>query len=106
MGDLPRIARLAFEADGYTVAGARVALGAVGPTALVAVEAAESLVGRPLTGETKSICAAIAAETCKPISDFRASADYRRQLVKVLVEDVIGEIEQRARIFIPNEEGR
>ncbi|MCP4471482.1 MAG: hypothetical protein GY815_12515 [Gammaproteobacteria bacterium] len=99
-------ARLVFEADGYTVAGARVALGAVGPTALVAIEAAKSLVGHPLTGETKSICAAIAAETCKPISDFRASADYRRQLVKVLVEDVIGEIEQRARIFKPNGEGR
>jgi carbon-monoxide dehydrogenase medium subunit len=94
-------ARLTFETDGYTVAGARLALGAVGPTALVAIEAAESLVGQPLTKETKSICATIAAETCKPISDFRASADYRRQLVKVLVEDVISELEQRAQFFKP-----
>ncbi|MCP4335190.1 MAG: hypothetical protein GY785_21250 [Gammaproteobacteria bacterium] len=99
-------ARLAFEADGYTVAGARLALGAVGPTALAAAEAAESLVGHPLTKKTKSTCATIAAQTCKPISDFRASADYRRHLVKVLVEDVIGELEQRARIFKPIGEGR
>ncbi len=99
-------ARLAFETDGYTVAGARLALGAVGPTALVAIEAAESLVGRPITGETKSNCATIAAETCKPISDFRASADYRRQLVKVLVEDVISELEQRTRFCKPIGEGR
>jgi len=98
-------ARLAFEADGYTVAAARLALGAVGPTALVAVEAAESLVGHPLTRETKSTCAAIAAETCKPISDFRASADYRRQLVKVLVGDVFNEIEQRARFSRTSGEG-
>jgi len=90
-------AQLTFETDGYTVAGAHLALGAVGPTALVAVEAAEALVGHALTEERKSICAAIAAETCQPISDFRASADYRRQLVEVLTGDVIDELEQHAR---------
>ncbi len=99
-------ARLAFEADAYTVASARLALGAVGPTALIAADAAATLVGYPLTEERRSTCAAVAAETCKPISDFRASADYRRQLVKVLVGDVITEIQQRAQIFKRKENGQ
>ncbi len=94
-------ARLAFEADGCTVAGARLALGAVGPTALIAAEAADSLVGHPLTREATSICAAIAAETCNPISDFRAGADYRRQLVKVLAGDVVSALGQWARFHKP-----
>ncbi len=99
-------ARLAFEADGHTVAGARLALGAVGPTALLAAEAAQALVGHALTKERKSICAKIAVEICKPISDFRASADYRRQLIRVLVEDVITELEQRTRFDGPNGDER
>jgi len=91
-------ARLAFEADGHTVAGAHLALGAVGPTALLAEDAATILVGYPLTKERRAACAAAAAETCKPISDFRAGADYRRQLIRVLVGDVLSEVERRAGI--------
>ena len=87
---------LGFEADGHTIASARLALGAVGPTALIAAEAAKTLVGHPLTEVKRLTCATMAAETSAPITDFRASADYRRHLVKVLVDDVLIEAQQRA----------
>ncbi|MCP4188480.1 MAG: hypothetical protein GY763_12830 [Gammaproteobacteria bacterium] len=91
--------RLSFEDDGCTIAAARIALGAVGPTAMLAKQAAESLVGQPLTKKSIANCATIAAEICNPISDFRASADYRRLLIRVLVGDVINQIEKRVQLL-------
>ncbi len=89
-------ARLKMEPDGRTISSARLALGAVGPTPLDASDAAAVLVGKPLSENTLRVCAEAAAETCSPISDHRASADYRRQLVRVLVSDVVTETEKRA----------
>jgi len=91
-------ARLAFEPDGRTVSTARLALGAVGPTALEVREAAATLVGRPLSDTGLRACAEIAAQSCAPISDLRAGADYRRQLVKALVVDVVEEADRRAQV--------
>ena len=89
-------ARIAFEADGRTVAGARLALGAVGETAIEVAEAAAMLVGRPLSDAGLQACAEAASQACSPISDHRASAEYRHQLVRVLVRDVINEAGRRA----------
>jgi carbon-monoxide dehydrogenase medium subunit len=38
----------------------------------------------------------IAAEECRPISDFRATAAYRRDLVAVLVKRVLAQACERA----------
>jgi len=89
-------ARLKFEPDGVTVNAARLALGAVGPVVIDASEAAAILIGKPLTVQAMQKCAGGAAEICAPITDHRASADYRRQLIKVLVADVITETGLRA----------
>jgi carbon-monoxide dehydrogenase medium subunit len=89
-------ARISFEEDGLTVRKARLALGAVGPCAFMAADAATALHGSPLNQANLSLCAEAAAESCSPISDHRASADYRRQLVKVLVHDVVTDIQSRA----------
>jgi len=88
--------RLALDSDSCTVRAAHLALGAVGPTAFNAAEAAATLVGQPLSEATLQACAKVAAEICKPITDHRATADYRRQLVKVLVRDVVTEAGRRA----------
>ncbi len=98
-------ARLAFEADGRTVASAQLALGAVAPTAMQAPEAAATLVGRPLSDAALRACAEAAAEACAPISDHRASADYRRQLVKALVVDVVPAAGRRALVSALEEAG-
>ena len=62
----------------------RIGLGAVAPTVIRALQAEAWLEGRPITVETMAEAGRIAAAEAKPISDFRASADYRRDLIAVL----------------------
>lgn len=64
----------------------RIALGAVAPTVMRAPQAEAYLAGRPVTPEVMVEAGRIAATEAKPISDFRASAGYRRDLVAVLVK--------------------
>jgi CO/xanthine dehydrogenase FAD-binding subunit len=89
-------ARVAFAPDGHTVRAARLALGAVGATVIEATEAAALLVGHELTTAGLQACGAAAADASAPISDHRASAEYRRQLVKILVSEVVTEAGRRA----------
>ena len=89
-------ARLAYESDGKTIRKARLALGAVDETVIEAPDAAAMLVGHSLSDALMNQCAEAAAQTCSPISDLRASADYRRQLIKALVVDVATEAGRRA----------
>ncbi len=62
------------------IRSARVVLGAVAPTPLRAVQAEAALNGQPPTEETLQRAAEIAREEARPISDQRASADYRRRM--------------------------
>jgi CO/xanthine dehydrogenase FAD-binding subunit len=62
---------------------ARVALGAVAPTPLRARVAEAALEGQPPTEEVFQQAANAAAEETRPISDHRASADYRRRMSSV-----------------------
>lgn len=63
----------------------RIALGAVAPTVIRAPRAEAWLDGQPATKEAMAEAGRIAAGEAKPISDFRASAGYRRDLIEVLV---------------------
>lgn len=69
----------------------RVALGAVAPVPLRARRTEAVLEGRPLDGAVIAEAAATAAEECAPISDVRASAWYRRHLVRVLTARLLTE---------------
>lgn len=60
----------------------RIALGAVGPTAMRAHRAEERLTGRAPSPENLAEAAALAAEECRPISDIRATERGRRLLVE------------------------
>lgn len=73
------------EAEDGVVRSARVALGAVAPVPMLAGEAAEAVAGTALTPEVLETAGALAAAACSPISDARGTADYRRQVVAVLV---------------------
>jgi len=68
----------------YAFVAPRVALGAVAPTVIRAPQAEAYLEGRAITPEAMAEAGRIAATEARPISDFRASADYRRELVAVL----------------------
>ena len=61
-----------------------IALGAVAPTVIRAPLAERYLDGRKITAETFAEAGRIAAGEAAPISDFRASAQYRRQMIAVL----------------------
>ncbi len=73
-------------------ASVRIVLGAVAPTPLVAQEAGEALLGRPLEEKHIAEAARLAAQAARPIDDVRASAWYRREMVEVLVRRALGEI--------------
>jgi carbon-monoxide dehydrogenase medium subunit len=79
----------------------RIALGAVGPTAARVFAAEHGLVGREPTLAALNDAGRIAANACAPISDVRASAEYRRMLVQALVpralQRCLQQIEARSR---------
>ncbi len=76
----------ARNAQAPRVTRARITLGAVAPT-IVRAEAAEaSLLGQPLSDAAIAQAAELAMQAARPIDDLRASADYRRAMVRVLVE--------------------
>jgi len=73
-----------------------IALGAVAPTVIRAPKAEAYLDGNAITAETMAEAGRIAATEAKPISDFRASADYRRDLIAVLVKRALASAQARA----------
>lgn len=75
----------------------RIALGAVSPTVVRAPRAEGYLDGRAITPEGMAEAGRIAAGEARPISDFRASADYRRALVAVLAKRTLENAYARAK---------
>jgi xanthine dehydrogenase iron-sulfur cluster and FAD-binding subunit A len=67
------------------IRNARIALGSVAPTIVRAAEAEAYLAGKELTDEVIERAVELAASAARPISDIRGSADYRRDMVRVLV---------------------
>jgi carbon-monoxide dehydrogenase medium subunit len=74
----------------------RIALGAVAPTVIRAPAAEAYLAGRAVSADAIEEAGRIAATEAKPISDFRASAGYRRHLVAVLVKRALDAARVRA----------
>jgi carbon-monoxide dehydrogenase medium subunit len=70
----------------------RIALGAVAPTPILARESSSALSGEPVDPDTIESASKLAAKDSKPISDVRASADYRRHLVYVLTKRTINKV--------------
>jgi carbon-monoxide dehydrogenase medium subunit len=73
-----------LEVAGMTVHKARIGLGAVAPTPLRARRAEALVEGRLFTPEAAWAAGAQAAAESSPITDLRASAQYRREMVEAL----------------------
>ncbi len=69
-----------------------IAMGAVAPTPIRAKKAEELLNGQTLKAELIQEAAEIASDEAKPITDFRASAAYRKALVTSLIVEGIRRI--------------
>lgn len=69
----------------------RLALGAVAPVPLRAVKTEAFLAGKSATDDVINEAAELAVSESRPIDDFRASANYRRQIIKVFTQRVLKE---------------
>jgi carbon-monoxide dehydrogenase medium subunit len=87
---------LAADPSDKSVKDIKIVLGVVGPTPLRATEAEEMLQGRTPDDDLLAKASVACAAASKPIDDFRASAEYRREILKVLVPRAIGEAHAKA----------
>ena len=79
-----------------TFAEPRIALGAVAPTVIRTPKAEAWLDGRRADPEAMAEAGRITAGEAKPISDFRASAGYRRDLIQVLTARALAQTVDQA----------
>ena len=70
--------------DGDIITEARVALGAVAPTALMVPDGAAALIGSTLDDAAKARLAAAASAACNPIDDKRGTIEFRTDVAGVL----------------------
>lgn len=82
-----------FRTGGAAFAEPRIALGAVAPTVMRALQAEAYLEGRRISPEAMREAGRIAAAESRPITDFRASAGYRRDLVAVLTRRALENVQ-------------
>jgi carbon-monoxide dehydrogenase medium subunit len=98
VGDWPvAAAGAAIWLAGDTIAGAGIGLTAVGARQFAAPEAEELLRGAPATDESFARAGEIAAEHCRPVSDQRGPADYKRHLAGELTVRALRAALRRAR---------
>jgi CO/xanthine dehydrogenase FAD-binding subunit len=78
--------------DGGVLRNVRVALGAVAPTPLRGRKTEAAIDGQHLDEERMSAIGHLAQEEISPISDVRASAWYRRELIGTLTRRVLQDV--------------
>ncbi len=85
-GDAPIVCAVArYRLDDGVARDVRVAVGGVGPLPVRLARAEQTLEGKPLSEALFAQAAEAAAQEVKPPSDFLASAEYRNEMVRVLV---------------------
>jgi len=92
---------LTLDKSNKTVADVRIALGSVGVTPIRATAAEAVLRGQPLKAEAFAEAGEKAKEAVDPISDFRGSAGYKKDMAAVFVrralEQALGDLRQKSR---------
>lgn len=77
------------KAEQETFRAVRIALGAVAPTPKRALKTEEYLAGQKVSEETIGSGSKLVSEEVQPISDVRASADYRKDMANILTRRAI-----------------
>lgn len=78
------------------VVDVKIALGGVAPTVLRVPKAEELMKGKKLTEQLIEEAAVIASESCAPITDARATKEYRTEMVKVWTKHVLKQAAEEA----------
>jgi len=92
---------LSLSAQDRKLKAVRIALGAVGPRPMRAPKAEANLTGDLLSRQSIEGAAAQAANEAEPISDLRGSAEYRREIVKVLTRRTLNKACESLGVSIP-----
>lgn len=87
---------VSLETEAGICTGARIALGAVGPVVLRAPRAEALLIGTKLDAASIRAAAETAMQECTPVSNVRASAEYRREMVGVLTRRAVAQALEEA----------
>ena len=82
--------------DDGIITGCRIAMTAVGATALRAEKAEQELLGRVPTASVLDNVARLAVEASRPSNDSNASEDYRRTVLNKLVKEAVRTAYDRA----------
>lgn len=82
--------------EGGICTAARIALGAVAPTALLVGDAGAALVGTPVDEAALARMAEAVRAACRPIGDKRGSAEYRTHMAGVLAVRAVAIARERA----------
>jgi carbon-monoxide dehydrogenase medium subunit len=92
---------LTLDKNKKTIADVRIALGSVGETPVRAVAAEKVLRGQPLKTEAFAEAGEKAKEAVDPVSDFRGSAAYKKDMAGVFVrralEKALSDLRQQAK---------
>ena len=92
---------LTLDKNKKTISDVRIALGSVGTTAIRATAAEAVLRGQPLKPEAFAEAGEKAKEAVDPVSDFRGSAGYKREMAGVFVrralEKALANLRQQSR---------
>jgi aerobic carbon-monoxide dehydrogenase medium subunit len=83
---------VAVELSGNTVTRAGIALTGVGGSTINAGDAAQALMGGPLTTESINNAADLAGRAAQPRTDHRGSAEYKRHIVRTFVQRILTRI--------------
>lgn len=89
---------IALDGPNGPVKEARIVLGAVAPFPFRAPSAEAVLMGERPDDELFEKAGTAAAKDAKPIDDFRASAEYRRDMVKVLTRRALKQAYEEAKL--------
>ena len=87
---------VAVESSGDSITRAGIALTGVGASTIDAVEAAQALVGGPLTAASIEQAAELAAQAARPRTDHRGSAEFKRHIVHTFVVRILSRVTESA----------
>lgn len=78
------------------VAAARIVLQAVGPTPIRAKDAEKAIVGKKVQDRLIDEVAAAATKEARPISDIYGTAEYKKEMIKLVTRQVVTQAIERA----------
>lgn len=86
-----------LQASGEICRSIRIGLTNVSPTPMRALEAEQHLIGQPLSEANLEAAGRLAAAACDPSSDLRGSADYKRDVTRVVLKRAVALAHARAK---------